>query len=128
MRYIKLFEEKEKGYLDEPPYEEISHRRFKIILHDSISEKISFVEERFFTDLCNDSRLVKYLEPNGDVFFIQRGGGIKTTRIKKLEDHWFLVWIQSESYSSSPLFEYDYFLCDDIEGVKKVMINEKVIL
>ena len=66
MRYIKLFE---NGYLNNPPYKKISFRRFKIMMDDNTPEKISFVEDRLFNDLCSDSRLEKYLEPNGCVFF-----------------------------------------------------------
>jgi hypothetical protein len=35
MRYIKQFEEKSKGYLDEPPYKRISYNRFKIMVDDN---------------------------------------------------------------------------------------------
>jgi len=126
MKWIKLFE----GYLDEY-YQKINRVDFDVYQwgeDNSLNNRVDF-DRKIMTNigsLLNNGFKFDRLYIGSNVMTIT--GNRESILIIQLEDEWFLVRQQVEDIMSGPYNEsYNYYRCDQVEGLKKLLKDKGII-
>jgi len=126
MKYLKLFE----GYLDEY-YQKINRVDFDVYQwgeDNSLNNRVDF-DRKIMTNigsLLNNGFKFDRLYIGSNVMTIT--GNRESILIIQLEDEWFLVRQQVEDIMSGPYNEsYNYYRCDQVEGLKKLLKDKGII-
>jgi len=129
MKWIKLFE----GYLDEY-YQEITFRDFEVYQwgeDNSLNNRVDFDREIMTNigSLLNKGFKFGGLYIGGDMFGRVSGMTINGNResilIIQLEDEWFLVNADNNITDNDE--SYNYYRCDQVEGLKKLLKDKGII-
>jgi hypothetical protein len=136
MKWIKLFE----GYLDEY-YQKITFRDFEVYQYgkdNSVNNRVDFDKKiminvgSLFTEGFKFGTLYIGSQPTreryGSIYGMTINGNRESILIIQLEDEWFLVRQQVEDIMSGPYNEsYNYYRCDQVEGLKKLLKDKGII-
>ena len=129
MKWIKLFE----GYLDEY-YQKITFRDFEVYQwgeDNSLNNRVDFDREIMTNigSLLNKGFKFGGLYIGGDMFGRVSGMTINGNResilIIQLEDEWFLVNADNNTTDNDE--SYNYYRCDQVEGLKKLLKDKGII-
>jgi len=129
MKYLKLFE----GYLDEY-YQKITFRDFEVYQwgeDNSVNNRVDFDREIMTNigSLLNKGFKFGGLYIGGDMFGRVSGMTINGNResilIIQLEDEWFLVNADNNITDNDE--SYNYYRCDQVEGLKKLLKDKGII-
>ena len=131
MKHIKLFE----GYLDEY-YQKITFNDFEVYQYgkdNSVNNRVDFDRKlminlgSLFTEGFKFGTLYIGSQPNGSIYGMTINGNRESILIIQLEDEWFLVRQQVEDIMSGPYDTYNYYRCDQVEGLKKLLKDKGII-
>ena len=128
MKYLKLFE----GYLDEY-YQKITFNDFEVYQYgkdNSVNNRVDFDRKLMINlgSLFTEGFKFGTLYIGGSIYGMAINGNRESILIIQLEDEWFLVRQQVEDIMSGPYNEsYNYYRCDQVEGLKKLLKDKGII-
>ena len=128
MKYLKLFE----GYLDEY-YQKITEEDFEVYQYgndNSVNNRVDFDRKLMINlgSLFTEGFKFGTLYIGGGSVYVTINGNRESILIIQLEDEWFLVrHLQPVSLYGPLIISYNYYRCDQVEGLKKLLKDKGII-